>query len=131
MKKIVLSLVMSVMALSAFAQNANTAVTTNNEVGRYEIIMSNLQAKQTFKVDKFNGDVYQLVETSNGSLAFERLYRSTANAIDTQIPNQVNYQFVMSGILAKCTFLMNINTGEVWNLVYDSKERVNWLTYLE
>ena len=131
MKKLFVLLSACFLAVNAFSQNANTAVSTNNEVGRYEIVMSNLQAKQTFKIDKYNGDVFQLAENSDGSFVFERLFRDTSSAIDTRLPNQVNYQFVMSGILAKCTFLININTGEVWNLVYDSKERVNWLFYLQ
>ena len=131
MKKTILSLLISFIALNAFSQNANTAVSTNTEAGRYEIVMSNLQAKQTFKVDKYNGDVFQLAERSDGTFVFERLYRDTSSAIDTRYPNQINYQLVMSGILAKCTFLININTGEVWNLVYDSKARENWLIYVQ
>lgn len=131
MKRIILTIIVLWGSLIASAQNFNEYVTTQNNAGRYEVVMSSLQASQTFKVDKYNGDVYQLVETPKGGLVFEKLDRDTSNAIDTQIPDQVNYQFVMSGILAKCTFLVNVNTGEVWNLVHDNKQKVNWLTYLD
>lgn len=131
MKRIILTIIVLWGSLIASAQNFNEYVTTQNNAGRYEVVMSSLQASQTFKVDKYNGDVYQLVETPKGGLVFEKLDRDTSNAIDTQIPDRVNYQFVMSGILAKCTFLVNVNTGEVWNLVHDNKQKVNWLTYLD
>ena len=131
MKRIIMSLAIALITLGSFAQNLSTSVSTSTVHGRYEIVMSNILAKLTFKLDKYNGDVFQLVETSKGNLTFERLYVSRGSAVDTKYPDQINYQLVMSGILAKCTFLININTGETWQLVYDNKEKYNWFTLLE
>lgn len=53
-------------ANTMFAQNVANNQSTSMTGGRYEIIASNLVAKNTFKVDKYYGTVYQLVQDKMG-----------------------------------------------------------------
>lgn len=45
--------------------------TTVPAQSRFEFIQSSLSAKGTYKIDKFKGNVYQLVKTSIGSSTWE------------------------------------------------------------
>ena len=53
MKKILISLALVLFTYSAFAQDSKGMVSTSIENGRYEIVMSNILAKLTFKLDKY------------------------------------------------------------------------------
>jgi hypothetical protein len=41
------------------------------DTSRFEIVQTELGAKYTFKIDKYNGTVYQLVKTKGDGLAWE------------------------------------------------------------
>ncbi|XOV91646.1 MAG: hypothetical protein ACFHWX_15710 [Bacteroidota bacterium] len=86
---------------------------------RFEIIQSSIMARLTFKIDKFNGDVFQLVESSDSGLFWEEMDKEKHFLKDIMIPDQVNYQLFISGLLTRITLLMNLNTGATWQLVED------------
>lgn len=92
------------------------SVSTSLTGGRYEFLMSDLVVRQSFKVDKYTGDIYQLVEDNNGRLTWELLIREVS-ANDLQKENSINYQLYMSGIAVRFCFLINVNTGIAWQLV--------------
>lgn len=92
--------------------------------GRYEIIMSDKAAKYSFRIDKFRGDVYLLVNTDKGEIGWEKMHVE-ASLFDPNSSDSINYQLYMSGIASKYTFLMNVNTGTTWQLVEDTSNKKN------
>lgn len=96
------------------------AVATSQVGGRYEIIQSEIKRINTFKLDKYTGKVYVFVTTKSDWYAWQEVNKSNVE-LDTTIPERINYQIFMGGILAKDCFLLNINTGATWLLVEDKK----------
>jgi hypothetical protein len=86
---------------------------------RYELVQSQIAAKGTFRVDRYNGNVYQLVQDKDGNLTWE-LMQKLNHPKDSPKESRINYQIFMSGIAYKYTFLMNIWTGATWQLKQDS-----------
>ena len=116
-------LVQFLVAFVAVAQvdtNLQT-VTTFPENGKFEIITRSLTMRDTFMLNRENGDTWQLVSTSYG-YTWEKLYRNS-NSLD-KIPAGYKgavYQITMSGIAAKGIYLTNTLTGASWCLFSDSK----------
>jgi hypothetical protein len=93
---------------------------------RYEFVQSHIAARSTFKVDKFTGQVYQLVQAENGNITWQEIVK-IQHQNDKRKDAQVNYQFFMSGMAAKFTFLINVWTGATWQLTEDTKtEEIFW-----
>jgi len=91
---------------------------------RFEIIQSELAAKITLKIDKYTGNIFQLV-TSNKGLSWQ-LIPAEKHSKDTKKVNKANYQLFTSGLAIKMTYLLNINTGATWVLSEDNKIGVFW-----
>ena len=97
---------------------------------RYEFIQSHIAARNSFRVDKYTGKVYQIVQTKDGDLTWQ-VIEKLKHPADTAIDKKVNYQMFTSGMAAKLTFLMNVNTGATWQLTQDTEtEALFWLPLL-
>lgn len=123
--KIVFSFFILFLATSICAQvqTYNSKSTSFPNDSRYELIQSELAAKLTFKVDKYSGDVYQLVLASDQSLTWQLIIREKSRN-DKQNANRVNYQLFTSGLAVKYTFLLNLNSGATWQLSEDSEQGI-------
>ena len=129
MKKALILVVSILATVHAYAQSDYyTSKSTSLEIGRYEIVASDIVARLTFKVDKYTGEVYQLVQDSDGQLLWEIMYKLEGCA-DVQKEGQINYQLFTSGKAVRYTFLMNINTGTTWVLSEDTSNRKNPITF--
>ena len=130
MKKIPLLLIgLLTFAASAIAQNIEYKSQATSLVGGlYEIIMSDVALRNSFKVDKFLGQVYLLVKKKDGGITWEKMIKDVAfnNPI---FPDKINYQLYMSGISIKYTFLINVNSGVIWQLVEDDSDKKNPLLW--
>ena len=117
MKKILL-LLFILFSMSAYSQGLQKyqATKTSQAGGRYEIVQSEIQRSQTFKLDKYTGKVYMLVTTKSDEVAWEEVQKNSAWH-DTVTPDKVNYQLFLGGSAARDCFLLNINTGATWILV--------------
>ena len=124
MKRIVLEFAIFVcFVFSAIAQGdtKRQTATTFPEKGKYEIITSPITMRDTYMLNRENGDTWQLVSTSHG-YAWEKIYRNR-NA-DDKLPaghSGAAYQITMSGIAAKGIYLTNTLTGASWCLFSDSE----------
>lgn len=121
MKRLILSIFVSLLfSLSIQAQEQYSSTKTSLE-GRYEIVQSNIARRYTFKIDKYHGVVYQLVQTATDGFAWQEvsvLYKS----FDDVKPDTVNYQIYMGGTAVRDCFLVNIYTGRTWVLVKSSDD---------
>lgn len=95
---------------------------------RFEIVQSTISAKGTYRVDRFRGNVFQLVQTQGGGLTWDLIPRG-AHPVDKVTDGQANYQFFTSGIAMKCTYLLNVNTGATWELVADKDGILSWAAF--
>ena len=111
----------------AYAQsNASPSVSSRvSPDSRFEIVQSALVAKQTFKLDKFLGNVYLLVKTPDGSDVWEPMLKES-NPADRSTTGKSEYQIFTSGIAARFTFLMNVNSGITWQLVSSKDGTLLW-----
>lgn len=111
------------LSLSVFAEdrventtvvNMQTLKKTSVESARFEILASKQFA---FKLDKYNGEVYQLVSTGLFSPGkWVLMSRQVENMNDSVCANAVNYQLYIHEEQASHVFLMNVNTGATWTL---------------
>lgn len=99
--------------------------TTVPATSRYEIVQSPLLAKLAFKLDRFTGDAWQFVPTTDGGYAWQKIPRIDIPNDKTQT-DAVNYQIFLSGLLAKQTILLNTNTGVSWYIAEDPKQGIFW-----
>ncbi|QBR00495.1 hypothetical protein [Paraburkholderia pallida] len=109
--------------------NQQSVVTHVPVDARFEIVQSELAVRWTFKLDKFTGNVFQLVATKSGDLAWEEMPRFKSRVPDPVTPGRPNYQIFMSGIMAKNMFLMNVNSGATWQLQKGSDDTVGWVPF--
>lgn len=63
MRRLVILFALFFASILAFAYGEESiGQKTNTEAGRYEIIMPDNMIRYTFKLDKFTGDIWQLVK---------------------------------------------------------------------
>ena len=119
-----LALVMIPMGLSA-QQDMQPVTSSSLPRGRYEVVQSPLAARSTFLLDKFTGQVHQWVSLGEeeGS-AWQPLPPLRDDS--RREPGEGNYQLFFSGLAARFTFLTNVHSGAVWQLVVDDENALHW-----
>lgn len=94
---------------------------------RYAFVQSHIAVSGTYKLDRYTGDVYQLIEKSDGNLAWDKLFRLAHPDDKGQKEGVANYQLFLSGIQMRLTFLMNVRSGAMWEILEDPKtNQVYW-----
>ena len=109
------AIIASAASSLVYAQQENTpphAATTIPPSARYEIIQSQLAAKWTFKLDRVCGNIAQLAQDKNENLIWENML--VIDLPKCSADGKVRYQAFTSGLAAKHTFLMNLDTGKTW-----------------
>jgi len=87
---------------------------------RFLIHQSTIAAKGTYKLDSYEGDVYQMVEDRNKNSAWDKLRKLPVyGGKDSIVEGRPNYQLFLSTIAMRFTYLINVNTGQTWELVED------------
>jgi hypothetical protein len=86
--------------------------TTAPAGARFEIVQSELAAKWTFRLDRFTGQISQLVTAAGGGAAWENMIIFSPPST-TGTPH-VKFQIFTSGIAARHTFLIDVETGKTW-----------------
>ncbi|MHA6786165.1 hypothetical protein ACWA6H_00465 [Pseudomonas bijieensis] len=103
--------------LLAVAQDAAPSIhqkTTTPENARFEIVHSPLAAKWTFRLDRYTGNIGQLVKTASGGSAWDSMTVIGLPKVDgTSGPRFV---LLTSGLAARFTFLMDTQSGRTWEL---------------
>lgn len=123
MRKLAIVFLMALMPILSFAidQNRSAQATTATN-GRFEIIQSEVLRSNTFRLDKYTGDVCLMV-IKDTWYEWEHVLRQ-GKSKDTTPESQVNYQLWFGGAQARDAFLINVNTGETWILVKDKNQKL-------
>lgn len=107
------------------------SVSTSQTGGRFEIIQSSKARKLTFRLDKYTGDVYQLVETNEKELVWEKIPNLMLEYLRPEkIEQKISYQLFMGGIAVADCFLMNIHNGITYVLYEDTETRTNFFKFM-
>ena len=112
---------MMLVCNTVIAEGINGSVSTSQTGGRYEIIQSNIKRSLYFKLDKFSGDVYQYVSTSKGGYSWQKMY--VEGKVFGDLNKTITFQLFLGGLAAADCILLNINTGETYQLYEDSKSK--------
>ena len=114
-----LTLNATVLAQEKYTSHRQTAPPPN---ARFEIIQSAIVARLTFRLDKFTGNVAQLVSTDDNGLTWEPMSVLGLPAITS--PSRPRFQIFTSGIAARFGFL--IDTGKTWQVVAGGDDVTVW-----
>jgi hypothetical protein len=128
MNKLILVLLILVSASCAYAQGADPSPvqTSAPATSRFEIIQSPLAAIWTFLLDKYTGRVQQLVKTKDDDNAWESMM--VIGLPKASLEPKVRYQIFTSGLAARHTFLLNVETGQSWVLTTFKDEKLGDVT---
>lgn len=129
MKNAFLTIILIILSFPSYSQDEEypgTVSSTIPQSSRYEIIQSNLIARFTFKIDKYSGNVYQLVSDTADVQSWSKMKRIKHVSDVIVNKSKVNYQLFTSGITVRFTYLVNIDTGASWLLVKDDEDNNLW-----
>jgi hypothetical protein len=91
---------------------------------RFQIVQSDLAARWTFRLDRFSGEVAQLVQTSEESLSWEPMdVRQKASVVT---PTHPRFEMFTSKLAVKFTFIIDTETGKTWQLASQGQGKVVW-----
>ena len=107
---------------SAHAQGLDEHNLRDHEVtplpadARYAFVQSHIAASGTYKLDCYTGDVYQMIQKSDGDLTWDKLLRLAHPEDKGQKEGAANYQLFLSGFQMRHTFLINVRSGATWEI---------------
>lgn len=110
-----------------FSQNVEKpAVMTAQTGGRYEIVQSQRSSVYTFKLDKHVGRVFIFVQVPEQPMPNWVELPKSYTAMDTVVPDKINYQLFLGGNDVDYCFLLNIHTGATWMLKQKSNRKFSF-----
>lgn len=112
-------------SLGGAQDSTPSASSTVPASARFEIVQSPLLAKLAFRLDRYTGETWQFVKDTKGGYGWQRVQKIDVPN-DVKVPDRVNYQIFMSGILAQVTLLINTNTGVSWYIAEDPRQGIFW-----
>ncbi len=92
----------------------------------YELIQTSRAMKETYLLDRYTGDSWQLVQSTE-RYVWQRIPREAhvKNFIPKNWLGPV-YQVSVSGLAAKGTYMVNVATGATWVLFEDPNSGIFW-----
>jgi hypothetical protein len=108
--------------LLAFAQDDGPSVhqmSTTPANARFEIVHSPLAAKWTFRLDRYTGNIAQLVNSVSGGSAWESMTVLGLPKVDSSYGPR--FILLASGLAARFMFLMDTQSGKTWEITSISK----------
>jgi|SRR5579872_166928 len=118
MKRLVATAVLVLMICGSISAQQTSDIhqqTTAPAGARFEIVQSEIAARWTFRLDRFTGHVSQLVTPADGRSAWENMV--VIDLPPASAPSHAKFQIFTSGISARHTFLIDVETGKTWVIV--------------
>lgn len=119
----VLGAVLSMFTGMALAQDYTPSAQLTSGVpnARFEIVQSPLAAKWTFRLDRYTGNIWQLVRTLNEDNAWESMPVIDLPRI---LPaTRPRFQLFAGGLAVRHTFLIDTDTGKTWTLTTSKRTK--------
>jgi hypothetical protein len=92
----------------------------------YELIQNSRARKETYLLNRYTGDSWQLVETTR-RYAWQKISKEVHN--EDAVPKdwaEPVYQVSTSGLTVKGTYMVNVITGATWLLFEDPSKGLFW-----
>lgn len=93
----------------------------SEENPRFEILQSHISAYVTLKFDTYTGDCWILTSAKSGGNYWDVIEREDSVLDVNKNKNKRNYKIFLSGLAVRYTYMINVNTGTVWQLCEDKK----------
>jgi hypothetical protein len=132
LKLTLLTLIVSIVASAAVAQERPKPVhqqTSPPANARFEVVQSTLVARITFRLDRFTGRVWQLVQTKDDGIAWEETAVVDLPKLSTA--TRPRFQIFTSGFAARNTFLVDTDIGKSWVIVASKRKNADGSEYEE
>lgn len=98
---------------------------------RYEIIQSTLAARWTFRLDRVCGNISQVVSSPSENMTYERMV--VVGLPKCVLDGKIRYQIFTSGLAARHTYLLNTDTGKIWQIQSskdkDGNDFIAWIAF--
>lgn len=93
---------------------------------RYELIQNSRAMKETYLLDRYTGNSWQLVQSTK-RYAWQRITKEghDKDLVPTDWSGPA-YQVSVSGLAAKGTYMINVITGATWVLFEDPEDGIFW-----
>ena len=128
MKSILTLAFLLTVTLTTFSQKTEGSnQTTSLCGGRWEFFMSDIAIRLTFKIDKFTGEVRQLVQLEDKTPTWMLVIKQY-NFNNIHKKHSINYQLFSNGQGIRHTYLLNTNSGLTWQLVAGKNGVLNFQT---
>ncbi len=88
--------------------------TATPDNAHFEIIQAQTAAKWTFRLDRWTGHVWILVQNNGGTYVWQPT--KVDGLPDAKPGNLPQYQIFLSGLSAKFSFLIDTVSGKTWSL---------------
>ena len=129
-----IALCLSFVSITAQAQEISPIQnqTTPPSTARYEIVQSQRMVKLTFRLDRFTGNVSQLVENQKGDQSWQEM--KIIGLPKVKAGNHPHFQIFLSGIAVKSSYLIDVDTGRTWTFTIITDEKgqeidVMWMPF--
>lgn len=94
---------------------------------RYCIVQSAIVRRSTFLLDRYMGEVRQMVKNKNGDTSWEKMEVLELGAVRVLGSyDKPRFQIYLGSIMAADSFLLDTQTGYVWQLFLDRKAKMNF-----
>lgn len=117
LRVIALSCMLAVPAVARGDINVHQSTAADPD-SRYEIVQSQLAARWTFRLDRYTGEVMQLLLSKEKENIWEKVLVQDLTKIKN--PTRPRFQIFTSGLAARHTFLLDTVSGKTWTLIFDS-----------
>lgn len=124
MHKLILPVALLIITGNVYGQNTVSPAhpqSTAPVMARYEIVQGRFE-RFTFLLDKYTGNIKRLIDTDDNQQVWERMV--VPNLPKTTSELKVRFQ-ILCGIAPRYNFLLDIDTGQTWQLVRKVDEKQN------
>jgi hypothetical protein len=120
------ALIGSVAAAFAQLPEQEPVATAPPPSARYELIQNSRAMKETYLLDRYMGNRWQLVQSTK-RYAWQKISKE-AHEKDVAPKDWAGpaYQVSVSGVAAKGTYMINVVTGATWILFEDPEAGIFW-----
>lgn len=95
---------------------------------RFEIVQSPLLARLTFKLDRFNGRVWQLVVDSSNGTSWQSMAVLPPPSV-AATASTPRFQLFLSGMVARDSLLLDTMTGAVWRVTENTEGKHHYFIW--
>jgi hypothetical protein len=130
MKTLALLLLLPMCAVADDMPNNIHQMTSSVPNAHYELVVSSWMRRETFRLDRYSGRIWQLVASGEGdkkSIVWEEMIVEGRTITPAIHPH---FQIFLSGVWVADSYLIDTDSGYVWRLVEANEKEAEGSKYL-